>query len=390
MPHFTYSHDKNIYTGVRDQFNMNIANYGLYEKYNEFSGYGDRLSEMGSMINWEQLRPLLGDLYASNTAQGGAPNYDPVLMVKILFLQSVYNPVDDGIERELHNRIDFMHFLNFPDRIPDSRTVWFFRERLSSTGKDKAIWKNIWGQFDKKGITVKKGTVQDAASVESDPGKHGKNKPPEPEDPVTMPAVDMQTPVREKPDNGKRKLTGEERRQAGVRAAENKRNRRDGRKYSKTGRSEDGTWAEKGNRSHSGYRMHTDQGTDIPLIKEFAVTTASLHGSKIDPGMPGITDYRDKGYSGKDTCGRDGTMDRASGNHPLTIDKIRRNRRITKKRSPGERPYSVIKRIFNGGHVSVTVVRRVRVKAMFMCSGYNLFTPVSMENRGRIAVAIEK
>ncbi len=83
-------------------------------------------------------------------------------------------------------------------------------------------------------------------------------------------------------------------------------------------------------------------------------------------------------------------MDKASRNHPLTIDKIRRNGRTTKKRSPGERPYSVIKNIFNGGHVFVTMIRRVRVKAMFMCLGYNLFTLLSMKNRGKIAVAMEK
>ena len=368
---------------------MDFVNFSLSEKYNELLKYGDKLSEMGKIINWKQLSPLLSDLYTNNTAQGGAPNYDPVLMVKVLFLQSVYNLVDDGIERELHNRIDFMHFLDFPDKVPDSRTVWLFRERLSSTGKDKTIWKNVWEQFEKKGITIKKGTVQDASFIESDPGKHGKKKP-KPEDPMSMPAVDMQTPVKDKSDKEKHRLTKEERRQAKVRAVENRRIRRDERKYYKTRRSKDGTWSKKGNRSHFGYKLHTDQGTDVPVIKEFVVTTASLHDSKIDLGIPGIPNYRDKGYSGKGTVGKDGTMDKASRNHPLTIDKIRRNRRITKKRSPGERPYSVIKRIFNGGHVFVTMIIRVRVKAMFMCLGYNLLTVLSMKNRGKIAVAMEK
>ena len=151
------------------------------------------------------------------------------------------------MEKELHDRISFMHFLNFPDKIPDSRTVWLFRERLSSTGKDKVIWKNIREQFEKTGITIKKGTVQDATFIESDPGKHGKKKPPEPEDPMSMPAVVLQTPVNEKSDKEKHKLTKEERRQAKVRAAENKRIKRDERKYSKTRRSKDGTWSKRGN-----------------------------------------------------------------------------------------------------------------------------------------------
>ena len=42
------------------------------------------------------------------------------------------------------------------------------------------------------------------------------------------------------------------------------------------------------------------------------------------------------------------TMDKASREHPITIEKILRTLRITRKRSLGERPYSVMKRIMNG------------------------------------------
>ena len=55
---------------------------------------------------------------------------------------------------------------------------------------------------------------------------------------------------------------------------------------------------------------------------------------------------------------------------------------ITRKRSRGERPYSVIKRIYYGGHVFVTTVPRVRVKAMFMCLGHNPFQLVVPQKEG--------
>jgi len=102
---------------------MNIKNYGFREKYDELSRYGDRLAEMGKLVNWECIRPLLDDLYTNNTEKGGRPNNDPVLMVNILFLQSTYNLVDEALEKEIHNRIDFMNFLNYPDHVPDSRTI---------------------------------------------------------------------------------------------------------------------------------------------------------------------------------------------------------------------------------------------------------------------------
>jgi hypothetical protein len=67
------------------------------------------------------------------------------------------------------------------------------------------------------------------------------------------------------------------------------------------------------------------------------------------------------------------------------IEKIRRNLRITRKRSPGERPHSVMKGIMHGGHTFVTMVRRYRVKAMFLCLGYNMLTLITLKKQGRVA-----
>ncbi|MCL4335158.1 MAG: hypothetical protein M1402_03570 [Candidatus Thermoplasmatota archaeon] len=65
-------------------------------------------------------------------------------------------------------------------------------------------------------------------------------------------------------------------------------------------------------------------------------------------------------------------MDTSVGNNKLSIESIRRNRRVSRKRFVVEYPYSVMKRIFHLSHVLVTLVRRVRVKFMFACVGYNL------------------
>lgn len=51
---------------------------------------------------------------------------------------------------------------------------------------------------------------------------------------------------------------------------------------------------------------------------------------------------------------------------------MRRNLRITRKRSLVECPYSVIKRVFHFSHVMVTLRRRVRIKVMFACFAYNI------------------
>jgi hypothetical protein len=39
----------------------------------------------------------------------------------------------------------------------------------------------------------------------------------------------------------------------------------------------------------------------------------------------------------------------------------------------------------NGGYINVTTIRRVRVKATFICLGYNALTLLSLKKRGKIA-----
>ena len=52
--------------------------------------YHDPLAFMKDAIDWNAFSPLLEDLYRNNTDKGGAPNIPIVIMVKVLFLQSIY------------------------------------------------------------------------------------------------------------------------------------------------------------------------------------------------------------------------------------------------------------------------------------------------------------
>jgi len=49
--------------------------------------------------------------------------------------------------------------------LPDSKTIWFFRERLSKTGRDRIVWNELQRQLDSKGIKIKNGTIQDATFI---------------------------------------------------------------------------------------------------------------------------------------------------------------------------------------------------------------------------------
>jgi len=247
---------------------------------------------------------------------------DEVLMVKLLVLQAWYGLSDPELERQVNDRLSFRHFLGYPERAPDYSTVWQFRERLARTGKDKEIWAELQRQLDTKGLKVRKGVIQDASFITSDPGHAAADKP-----------------------------------------------RGDG---AKTRRSRDGAWSKNAGKSYFGYKLHAKMDIDDGLIRCLEVTPANVHDSRVDLSMLGEVVYRDKGYQGAVPRGWNASMRRGARDHPLCIWDRLRNARINRKRAPGERPFAVIKRVFGSGHVMVTTVERVRVKMVFACMCFNL------------------
>ena len=45
--------------------------------------------------------------------------------------------MDEKLEKELYNQILFHNFLQYPEKMPDARTLLALRERMSRTGMDK-------------------------------------------------------------------------------------------------------------------------------------------------------------------------------------------------------------------------------------------------------------
>src|SRR5512136_1143810 len=114
-----------------------------------------RLLKISNLIDWVPIRHELDEMYDNKSEKGGRPNCDVILMFKILILQQWYGLSDLEIERQIADRISFMGFLGFPDAIPDSRTIWLFRDRMEGAGKDKSVWSELQRQLNAKGLRVK-------------------------------------------------------------------------------------------------------------------------------------------------------------------------------------------------------------------------------------------
>lgn len=301
----------------------NLIDFALNEQYKHIRRLGDKLAEVESLIEWEAFRPIISQIYNTHTDQGGRPNTDEILLVKMLVLQSLYGLSDPEMERQANDRISFRKFLGFPEKIPDHTTLWYFRERLIRSRKEQAIWDQLQTQIEVKGLKIRKGVIQDASFITADPGHKPADTPP-----------------------------GEE---------------------AKTRRSRDGTWAKKGKKSHFGYKLHIMMDKEHQLIRRMETTTASRHDGQVDLSRKGETVYRDKGYFGvKPQASMDKTMHRSTRGHPLSIKEERRNRAIMRTRSLVERPFAVMKRVYRAGHMLVTTVARVHCKNLFSCFAFNL------------------
>jgi transposase len=101
----------------------------------KLSKLGDPLEKLRKEIDFELFMSILeNNLYKLKKGEGGRPPYDYVLMFNILILQHYYNLSDDQIEYQINDRMSFMRFLDLTiaDDIPDSKTVWNFREQLTN------------------------------------------------------------------------------------------------------------------------------------------------------------------------------------------------------------------------------------------------------------------
>ena len=94
--------------------------------------------------------------------------------------------------------------------------------------------------------------------------------------------------------NPDRKKTRAEKHEEKMAKEEQKRLRREERREAKARRSKGGAFAMKNGRTHFGYKVHNNVGVNIPLIRQFVVTTASLHDANVDLSTPGVPCYRDK------------------------------------------------------------------------------------------------
>jgi IS5 family transposase len=133
---------------------------------------GGRLDRLHGLVKWYRFEKVLAALRDGGS---GRPAYPPLLMFKVLLLQSLYGLSDAEMEEALIDRLSFRRFVGvtLTDRVPDHSTICRFRNLLVEQGLLEKLFAELDRQLDKAGLILRRGTMLDATVIETQAAKPG-------------------------------------------------------------------------------------------------------------------------------------------------------------------------------------------------------------------------
>ena len=323
------------------------------ERLSKLSKKKDVLEQLNSHIDFEFFRKPLNSFFekerTAESNKGGRPAYDYIMMFKILILQRYYNVSDDAIEYAILDRLSFMRFLGLGinDAVPDAKTIWLFRDKLTKGHVIEKLFKHLDKQLDKDGIIVHKGKLVDASIVE----------------------VPIQRNNREE---NKSIKEGE----IPAEWEENKLLQKD----------TDAQWVTHNGKNYFGYKNHVKADSKTKLITGYKVTTASVHDSEMigqlvtkkeDGGQPLYADSAYRSETIEQMCQQKGIEsqihEKGYRNKPLSKRQKQRNRKKSKVRARVEHIFGFMTHSMNEMYLKYRNLKRNTTGIGLMNITYNLF-----------------
>src|SRR6201987_237285 len=142
--------------------------FDIDDRLKRLSDLGDQLATFRSAVDFELFRPELTPTRSyTDRTEGGRPPFDPVLIFKILVIQATNNLSDERAEFLINDRLSFMRFLGLglSDRIPDARTIWLFREKLTKAGTIGPLFERFDAMLRQSGYIAMSGQIVDASLI---------------------------------------------------------------------------------------------------------------------------------------------------------------------------------------------------------------------------------
>ena len=297
-----------------------------------------------SLIDWNFIRGQMGKMGRSGYGPNG---YTPINLLKALILQAWHSLSDEGLEEALRVRLDFMVITGL-EKVPDHTTLCRFRNLLMSQNLWETLLSLVNNQLEKKGLKVKQsqGAIIDATLIES----------------AARPRKEMKGIVIDREETGNQYIIEDQ---------------------VKLSKDPDATWLKKGKRTYFGYKgfMLTDQ--EEGYIDQ--VHAAPAHVAEVSELKEIIEDrrdkrlYGDKGYasqSNKDLLRskgiKNGLMEKAKRNKPLTHWQKVFNGLISKIRYRVEQAFGTLKRKFKFTRASYFTTPKVQGQMALKAIAFNL------------------
>ncbi len=247
--------------------------YGFFDqdiRLSKLSKLGDPLEKLNQGIDFELFRKVLEDGFDKVAkGKGGRRPFDYVMMFKILILQRYYNLSDDQIEYQINDRMSFMRFLNLTisDDIPDSKTVWNFREQMVNLELVDVVFNLFLKELEQLGLIVNEGKIIDASFIEVPKQRNSREENKQIKEGETPKSFDENPNRKEQKDL-------------------------------------DARWTKKNNVSYFGYKNHIKADAKSKLIVKYEITDASVHDSQTLENLLDEKDadedfYGDSAYRGQ-------------------------------------------------------------------------------------------
>jgi IS5 family transposase len=340
---------------MKTQLFKTIGNRGLFdepETYEKLSVIGNPLEKISKVIDFELFRKALeeGVLNQDKKSNAGAKPFDVVMMFKILILQRYYGLGDTQIEYQILDRLSFKRFLGLEsgDKVPDEKTVWAFREVLTSKGLVEKLFNQFRDYLEGKGLIMNEGKMIDASFT----------------------VAPRQRNTREE-----YKMIKEGKGDELWNDKPNKKRHKD----------IDARWTKKNNETFYCYKNHAKVDTKSKFIDTYKVTDASVHDSQplddlLTEKDKGQNLHADSAYTGEDQEKvvskyemNNSIHEKGYRNKPLTNEQKNNNREKSKTRARVEHVFGFMEQSMNGLTVrSVGIARASGIIGLINLT-YNLF-----------------
>lgn len=334
----------------------NINPVGLFDDHfllEKLTKLGDPLQKLSNYINWDIFKSPLDRAFsdeAKDMSKGGRPSFNKLVLFKAMLVQSLYNLSDDQLEYQITDRASFKRFLGLKksDKVPDSKTFWFFREQLIEKDVIMDLFKTFNETLDAAGVFANEGKMVDASFVEAPRQRNTREENKQIKETGTAPEAWKENP---------HKLCQKD---------------------------TDARWAKKNEVVFYGYKNHIKSDTKTKFIEKFEVTDASVHDSQPVEGLleekdAGQPFYADSAYTGEE---QDEIYEKKKvvnmvnekgyRNKPLTEEQKENNKEKSKTRARVEHIFGFVENSMNGSFVRTIGMARAKAKIGMMNLVYNI------------------